>query len=274
MLSKKSKTLSAILIIASLFLLNKFGRAPIKNAFYTISAPIEKVFWWAGKGVSETLGAFFEIKNLKRENQEFSKQNLILLQELTTLKNLRQENEALREILNLELHKKFELSSAEIIEKELDNDFILISKGKEDGVLENMPLITKEGVLVGKVKESFANFSKVMLITAKKSVFDVEIGSERNIFGVAQGKGNLRIEFDLVLKENQIKKGDIIQTISLGGNFPKGLLVGEIEEVQKGVPEPYQKGTIKPYFLESRLNILFIIKGFVREDEPSAKSER
>ncbi len=262
MLSKKSKILLVILIIASLFLLNKFGRASIKNAFYAMSVPIGKVFWQAGKGVSETLGAFFEIKNLKRENQELSKQNLILLQELATLKNLRQENEALREVLNLELHKKFELSSAETIAKELDNDFILISKGKEEGVLENMPLITKEGVLVGKVKESFANFSKVMLITAKKSVFDVEIGSEKDIFGVAQGRGNSRIEFDLVLKENQIKKGDIVQTTSLGGNFPKGLLVGEIEEIQKGAPEPYQRGTIKPYFIENKLNILFVVKNF------------
>ncbi|GAH46773.1 unnamed protein product, partial [marine sediment metagenome] len=65
-----------------------------------------------------------------------------------------------------------------------------------------------------------------------------------------------------VPKENQIKKGDIIQTTTLGGSFPKGLLVGEVEKVRKTDVAPYQQGAIKPYFTATPLRALFVIKNF------------
>jgi len=274
MLSKNYKILLIILMVVALISLNKFGGKKIRNTFYLVSSPIQKTFWRAGEGVSDFFGTLFEIKNLKKENEEFFKRNFILLQKLTLLQDLREENKTLREALDIGLREKFTLVLTEIISKETEQDFILISGGKAEGISENMPLITKEGVLVGKVKESFTNFSKVRLISAKKSVFDIEILGEKNLLGIAKGKGNLKIEFELVPKENQIEKGDIVETTTLGGNFPKGLLVGEVEEVRKTDAAPYQEGAIKPYFTATPLRTLFVIKGLVREGEPKAKLER
>ena len=206
--------------------------------------------------------SLFEARLLKKENEKLLFRNLTLLKEILSLKNIQQENKALRQALNLREKREFELSLVELISKETGRDFILVDGGKNQGISENMPVITENGVLVGKTKEVFSDFSEVILITAQKSVFDIEIQNEENSLGIARGKGNLRIEFELVLKENKIEQGDIVQTTSLGGNFPKGLLVGEIEEIRKSETDPYQEGVIRAYFRELKLRQLFIIKNF------------
>lgn len=290
MLSKKCKILLIILAIALLFLLNKFGGQVIRNTFYLISSPIEKILWRGGENVSDSFSSLFAIKRLKKENETLLKQNFALLKDLTTLKALKEENQTLRDVLNLGLEKQFKLSLTTAISQTSEGDFLLISGGREDGIFQNMSVITQEGVLVGKIEESFENFSRVRLISTPQSVFDIEIypvesfaesktkypilsnglneeaiqqiQDKENVFGVAQGKGSLKIEFHLVPKEHQIKKGDIVLTTTLGGNFPKGLLVGEIGEIRKSNTEPYQEGEIKPYFTEINLIRLFVITNF------------
>jgi rod shape-determining protein MreC len=262
MSSKVSKILLIILLIAILVFLNKFAIKEIKDTFYLVSYPLSKVFWKAGEELSDFFAGIFRAKSLTKENQQLIRQNLFLLKEITTLKHLKKENETLREALNLGPREKFELALTEVIAKEPGRDFILITGGKAEGISEDMPVITKEGVLVGKTKEVFENFSKVMLISAKESAFDVEIGKEERFLALAKGKGQKRLEFQLVPQKNQIKKGDIVQTTTFGGNFPKGLLVGEVSEVRKSDLGTFQEGEIRPYFAQTQLKTLFVIKNF------------
>jgi len=266
---KRFRILLIILLIASLLILNRFARGPIKNSFYIITSPVSKIFWRAGEIVSGSINTLFEINNLKIQNQQLFKQNLKLIQEINQLKHLYQENETLRKALGLELNRKFELTLTKIIAEDLNQDFILVLGGEDLGIKENMVVITEENVLVGKVSEVFSNFSKVKLITAKDFVFDVLIQkkgiqseeefSER-MLGLAKGDGNLKLKLQLVPKEIQLKEKDIVKTTTLGGTFPEDLLVGEIKYLKKRGVEPYQEGEITPFFTKKQLQYLFFIK--------------
>ena len=79
---------------------------------------------------------------------------------------------------------------------------------------------------------------------------------------MAEGKGSLKLGFKLIPKEDEVKEGDIVLTAALGGSFPKGILVGEIEKVRKSDAEPFQEGEIKPYFTKADLKLVFIITNF------------
>jgi len=258
--SKKFKILLVILVIVIFISLNKFARTSIENTFYIITSPISKIFWQSGRTLSETLAAFFEVRNLKIQNQLLLSQNFKLIREINQLKRQEEENEVLRKVLNLELNKKFEFLLAKAIAEDIDQDFILISQGEDTGVKKNMVVITEEGILVGKVKEVFPNFSKVKLITAKDSVFDVLVNEG---LGLAKGQGNLGLSLQLVPKENQIGRGDIVQTTSFGGTFPEGLLVGKVRNIQRADVEPYARGEISPFFTQTQLKFLLVIKNFL-----------
>lgn len=265
MLSKRYKILLVILVIASFVVVSKFGGKEIKNTFYRFSSPIEKVLWKAGEGISDFFDTLSRIKGLRKENEELTKQNLVLIREAANLKALGEENRNLRKALDIELGEEFELILTTVVTRELDGDFISIAGGSKDGIFENMPVITPEGILVGSILKSFPSFSQVILVSAKGNVFDVEIQGEQNLLGLAEGKGNSEIEFELVPKKSQIKRGDVVLTTALGGDFPQGLLVGEITEVRTSDVKPLQEGRIKPYFTNSTLTNLFVIKNFVRE---------
>lgn len=268
--SKKNKVLIGIVVVVLMVVLLNFFQKDVRSFFYSISAPIQKVLWRAGERTSDFLGGIVRVKILKQELDELKLENQELTAQVVVLKDLKKENKTLRQALDLEFQKEFKLSLAQIISKDISQDFILIDKGSKDGISKNMPVITQQKVLVGKICEIYKNFSKVMLVSNKESSFDAKIfkkepsslNSEKDISGVVKGQGNFRILFDLIPREENLSQEDIVITSALGGIFPKGLLVGKIKEIKKSDVEPFQQAEIEPFFDISQTEILFIVLEF------------
>ena len=185
--------------------------------------------------------------------------------------NESEENEELKAALGLKDKEKFETVLAYVLSKQATDDVILIDKGFDDGLKQDMPVITSNGILIGKIKTCFNNFSQVALITAKDFAFDikVQITEQEETVALAKGLGGMRLALDFASKEKEIKPGNPVFTVALGANFPKGLLVGEIESVQKNDAELFQTGLIKPYFPDYFSGGLFVIKNFLSLQQQS-----
>lgn len=214
-----------------------------------------------GESTSDFLSGILEINIFKNQIEKLYLKNQELLSEIINLKNLKKENEALREALKIGLEKEFQLEAVNLISKDISQDVALIDRGEIDGISRGMPVITPQKVLFGTVSEVYKNFSNVTLITNEKSSFDAKI-VDKEIYGVAKGKGNLKLSLEFLPKEKIISSGDLIETSVLGGVYPKGLLVGEIKEVKKTDVEPLQTAEISAGFNFKKLDILFIIKSF------------
>jgi len=137
-------------------------------------------------------------------------------------------------------------------------DVIIINRGSDDGILKGMPVITENRILVGKILKTFNNFSRVMLITNRESVFDAEIQKE-GFMGLVNGNGNLSSEIRLLPKGVDIREGSPIVTVSLGGIFPQGLFIGTIYDVRNDETNSFQLANIKPYYNIRRDRKVFII---------------
>ena len=272
-------SLTIIIIIGLLLIFSlNFFQKEVKGFFYFISSPIQKTLWRAGDRVSDFFELITEIKNLKREadehsfidtlrcawaNEELKLKNQELISQIAQLIELEKENEVLKEALGIGLEKEFKLALAEVVSKDISQDSILINKGSKDGIANNSPVITQQKTLVGKIGEVYENFSRVILISNKESSFDAKISDpENDISGVVNGKGNLQLFLDFVPQEKEIKEGDFIVTTSLGGIFPKGLLVGQIGKVLRSDIEPFQQAKIRPAFDIRELETVFIITDF------------
>ncbi len=257
---KKRRFLILIIIAVLLIVLLNLFQKEIRGFFYYISCPIQKSLWGVGDRVSNFFESFIRIKSLKKDADELKLKNQELLFQIVTLRELEKENKNLREALGIELQKEFKLALVQIISKDISQDFILINKGSKDGILEKMPVVNQQKALVGRISEVYKNFSKVMLISNKKSSFDALVQKgEKDISGVIKGEGNLRILFDLVPREENLSQNDIIVTSVLGGVFPKGLLVGKIKKINKSDVEPFQQAEIESFFNIKDIESLFII---------------
>ena len=260
---KEKKTGIAVFLILFLFFLLNFSsiHKGIKNFFYSLSWPVQTMFLRGGEKASGFLEVFFKAQSFQKENEELKLKISELLVEKIDKIRLERENKALRQALELGLEKDFEFKIAEVGGKDISEDFVLIDKGAKDGILEGLPVITHQKVLVGSIGEVYKNFSKVMLISNKNSSLDVKVlGKEAE--GLLRGKGNFQLSLELLPKDKEFEGGDLVVTTFLSGLYPKELLVGEIKEVKKEDIQPFQVAEVKPAFEISEIDFLFIITDF------------
>ncbi len=256
---KLKVTLILILLIVFFIVLNLAGFIyEVKNFFYLISSPIQKTLWQTGDNISDFFEGISEIKILKKELETIYLKNQELLSQIVALKELKKENETLRNALNIGLEKDFQLKLSQVISKDISQDSILIDKGTKDGILKGFPVVTYQKTLLGRIGEVYENFSEVILISNKESSFDAEV-QDREAEGLVKGKGNLELYLDFIPKDKEIFEGDFVVTTALGGIFPTGLLVGSIKEIKKSDIQPFQTAEIKPSFEIKELDKLFII---------------
>lgn len=285
-LSKSKFFIIAILLIVFFVLLNltNFSKN-INNFLYLASAPIQRVLWEVGDNVSDFFKTTFDIRELQEANKNFKLKVQELSAEVARLKNLRQENEALRKALNLDIQKEFEIAFASIISKDISEDSILINLGVADGIKKDMLVISPQKILLGRVNQVYDNFSRVMLVSNKKNSFPIniqkttnniikegnEIAKEYNnnliskkedVEAIIQGKGNFQIKINYIPIEAEIKDGDRVVTSISGGLFPSGILIGYLKNIERLGIEMFQQAEIIPAANIKELHNVFIITNF------------
>lgn len=247
-----------IILFILVFLVFNFFQKEVKNVFYLISSPVQGPLWRAGESVFGFFETIRELKELKIKKEELELKNQKLLAEIVELKELKKENETLRQALEIGLEKEFKLVFAGVINKAPFEDSILLNKGSKDGVLEGMPVITQEKALLGKISEVYENFSRLMLISNKKSSFSARI-QDKEILGVIEGKERFLLSFNRIPQNKEVVEGALVISDVLSGDFPGGLLVGKIVKIQKSAAEPFQEIEVSPFFNLRKTDRCFII---------------
>lgn len=263
---KRGKILSIIIIFIVVLLLGKFLSNSLSSVFQEIFSPVQKYFWDKGQKTDTFFFYFFNAKSIYAQNQNLKQENIILNQKNNELVGLYQENEKLRQAFRLAEQEKFNLFPCSIIAKQAGKDVILIDKGSKHGLLQGMPVITSNGILIGTIKKANTNFSEVILITSKDFSFDVSIHitseTSTQVLALAKGEGGFGLSLNYADKLISIPEKSLVFTSSMGGNFPKGLLIGEIEKIESNPAELFQAGKINPYLKENLFSNVFVIQNF------------
>lgn len=276
-INKKSNSwqkfsIGAVTLLFLVAILNFFS-SPIKNTFYIVSSPLQSTFWNAGQTSSGFLASFLNTGNLNNENQDLKLKNQRLQAEVAFLQSIISGNQAQSEVSSACQNNGFDLLMVGVTGLD-DNDMLSINKGSVDGVAENMPVISQQGALFGKVFKVYKNYSQVMLISNKNSVVNVKVqraevafvqgsGAPKEIDGIIRGQGNLAINMDLVPIDDVINQGDVLVTSALEGTFPKDILVGTITKIDKNDQSPHQSAQVQPFLGTTTAN-LFVITNYKR----------
>ena len=154
--------------------------------------------------------------------------------------------------------------------------YLTIDKGENDGVTEDMAVITwpdsvmdtpyLTGAIVGKVTDVHKYSAKVQLITDQWSVVAVTIGSQGDM-ALMNGqpiKENCIIDEILLTTHNFLKKGDAVVVDERSSIFPPGMLVGRISRIEeKGIEEEgtyFCRIVVEPAFEFSKLKEVMVLK--------------
>ncbi|KKP31296.1 MAG: hypothetical protein A2360_04760 [Candidatus Staskawiczbacteria bacterium RIFOXYB1_FULL_32_11] len=268
-----------VVLILFVVILNLFSYK-IRSSVYYVSLPVQKIFSNAGSNTASVLSSVFNYKNLQKENKDLKNENQKLLSQMAYFYDEAEQNQAVKDILACSQEEDFNLVLADITGFDLKEDFALIDKGKDSGILENMAVVSSQKVLFGRVFKVYKNYSQVMLISNKNSILDVKIlitkpsqdeainienDNSASVFGVVKGKGGFSVFLDLVPTDQKINNGDILTTSALEGIFPKNLLIGKIKEKEKNDLKPFQTASVQPFFDVKKTEKVFVITNYKQE---------
>jgi rod shape-determining protein MreC len=259
-----------ILVLAALLLmaLQITGRLePIQSAVTQLTSPAQTSSSGAAQSVGDTFSFLTELRTLRQRAAELEQLNSSLLVENFRLREVERENQALRAMLAFaETRPGLELRGAQIVARvigqESNNflDFIMLDLGSEHGVGVGMPVLTDQG-LVGRISEVTNTTSKVLLVTDASSAVNAILQSSR-VNGVVRGNPGGDLLMDYIPQGVIFSVGEIVLTSGLGGNFPKGIPIGQVTEVRQRDIDVFQQAVVRPTVDFSSLELVTVVTNF------------
>lgn len=252
----------SLLIVFILIFLNYQGWLKIpQDVFLKLFSPIQKVFYQASLKADKFFNYFNSVSRLNEKNDELRQEKEALLSELVGLKEVERENEFLRKQMGLPESETQEFILANVIGRDTSvlSGQILIDKGSRHGVKDKAAVIIAGNILVGQVIETTDSFAKVQLVNDSNSRVNALI-RESGTVGLAKGNQGLSVIIDLLPQGQDIGEGETVITSGLAGLVPKGLLIGQIQEIFFSDVQISQKAKIKPAADLSKLERVFVIK--------------
>ena len=186
--SKKTGTIGIIITIIILTTLVILTNVDTNKFSYTegiinkLVMPVQNGMTYLKNKIFGNNAFFEDINNLKDENKQLKEKNVELEEALRELEIIKAENATLREYNNMsEKYAEYTTVPAYIINKDISNlsDTMVINVGSNDGIKENMPVITTEG-LVGYVLSTTNKTSKIQPIIDPAASVSASLSTSRD----------------------------------------------------------------------------------------------
>lgn len=215
-----------------------------RDAVGMLLTPMQKFFNYAAEAVDGFTAYFYKFDEIVEENIALKNRVAELEARIYDEAELEKAYMWMSDFLDLKTqHSDFELMSATVTGRESGNytSVLTLDVGSGAGVERNMPVITDTGI-VGRVTEVGYNWCKVTTILEAQSSIGAFV-ERTDEAGIAEG--SFRLSFEGLLELNylpadaEVAVGDRVLSSGYGSVYPRGLVVGYVEEV---AANPYTRG--------------------------------
>ena len=225
-----------------------------------IISPFEEMFLFSGHGIRGVWSGYLDLRHVRHHNQELQAEIDRLRIEQASLSEDARQGQRLQKLLGFQQQYIYTTVAAQVIGTSGTDQsrVIYINRGSADGIKQDMPVITPDGV-VGKIRNVFGHTSQVLEIDDQISGLGVILQTTR-LRGILRGTASGQPEVVNILPDERILHGESV--ITSGGDqvFPRGLSVGTVDRVVAD-PEraPYVAVLVQPAARLSRLEEVLII---------------
>ena len=207
-------------------------------------------------------GRFFKTKtnctnyfSLKEENQLMVEHNALLMSQLYNSDN---DDSVLVDSASFE----FRFIPAKVINNSVYNvnNYLLIDKGRRDGIEKDMGVICEKGV-VGKVVNVTEHYSSVISMLHPYTIVSARFTDNQHIANVTWGNRDYRFGTvnDIPLHLN-LEKGDTLVTSGFSNIYPADIMIGTIEEMLESDSKDFNSAKIRFSTNFSTLRHVFVIE--------------
>lgn len=243
-----------------LVILGRLGAlSPLNKVLSAVGSPVQGL----SRSLGSKTGGFFSfiasIKDLDKRNSELSREVNDLRTQLAADAEMRIQDAALKQQLGYSGGSTVNSVPAQILAYQPDNfrAFVTINRGKHSGLANGMA-VTSQGALVGKLVNTQDATAQVFLLNDPDFRVAV-VDQESRASGIIHGQIGNGLTLANVPQDQLIKSGDTLVTSGLGGDFPKGLIVGRIESVSHKDNAIFQSAQVVSSVAVDKLALVFVL---------------
>jgi len=265
----------ALLVVIGLVLDELGALGPLQGIFLQITTPFQRLLNGLTNRLIDTSQSWRDLRDLRARNQQLESLVDQLMIENVRLKEVEAQNEDLRRKLAFsETHPQYILKAAEVKGRVIGYEpanfmsVLVIDVGKRHGIRKGMPVVSDRG-LVGRILSVGTNWSKVLLIIDPSSSVAALVQSSRAP-GVVSGHLGQELTMGYIPQEETVNVGDVVLTSGMGGDHPKGLVVGQVVEVHRRDIDTFQEAVVRPAVNFDKLENVLVITSFESVDVQGA----
>jgi len=243
-----------------LFLLLSFSTA-------LISKNDSKQVTWMRAGVAEMVAELqnwaskiYQYRVLKQENELLRQRLAVLSFENSLMKEAYLENDRLRNMLGFKRRSKFDLIPVRIVSRAQQgfSSALLIDMGRRNGLRENMPVLTSDGLLgrIASVSEDFAVVQTIEDVNFRVSAM-IQRSRIRGIVAPAEN-GHLMLQYVPVFSD--VKVGDVVITSGVSEIYPKGIEIGIVIRIEAPPNALFKTVELVPSVEVSKQEEAFVVR--------------
>jgi rod shape-determining protein MreC len=205
---------------------------------------------WSGYG---------NLRGVRAENDELKRQLGALQVQFQQERARAERARQLERLLGFQQDLRVETTPASVIGASASLEFrgITIDRGLNTGVTANMAVIAPTG-LVGRIVTPTAHASKVQLLIDRNAAAGALVDRTR-VQGIVIGSGADMLRMDFVAATGDVKVGDTIVTSGVDGIYPKGFVIGKVEQVDNG-NGIYKSIRVRPSVEFNKLEDVLVVK--------------
>ncbi len=262
-------TILSIVCIVLLFLNYAIGFSggPLKTVANYLFIPMQEGVNLIGSHLSVTSEDARTKQELREENEALQAQVTELTDQLTNMRMQQQELAELQQLFALNgQYTQYETTGANVVAKGNSNwfDTFTIDKGSDDGIAENMNILSGNG-LVGIVTKVGKNCSTVRtIIDDTSSASGMILDSSDNL--IINGDLNMMTTDNMIRftgledKNNVVGPGAAIVTSNISDKYLPGILIGYVSTISEDANQLTKSGTVTPVVDFKHLQHVLVIK--------------
>lgn len=239
--------------------------APLRHSLGTILDPIVRIAQLPYWTVERSRLMFVNRIDLLARLEFLERRNLELAQQALQADALRSDNARMKA-----LHDSMERISSQVPQDALVAEVVgltpvsgihevVIDKGAAHGLQVGHPVLDTNG-LVGQVMEVSQFSARVLMITDARHGLPVET-LRNGVRAVAGGTGQLdRLQLEGLPLTADVRTGDRLIASGLGGRFPYGYPVGEVQAVRPDPSHVFALVSVRPSARLDRVRHLLVIR--------------
>jgi rod shape-determining protein MreC len=246
MLSKPHYIALGLVALLALVILNLPARTAtrLKLAVGSLFLPLFGLASASQQTASKASDAVVPRSELERQNEQLRRENAQLKLQATQAVEIARENDRLRQMVRWQSQKPWKLKLARVVLRDPANWWrtVQIDLGSRDGVRENAPVLTPEG-LVGRVRSVGLTSAQVVLLGDPNCKVAARVENDTHADGIVGTSGPFDtslVEFTHLERGVNLKPGQNVVTSGNGGVFPTGILIGRIVDAR---PAEFGLGT-------------------------------